>query len=67
VFWFIPSTHKMAIVALLVIAAVAFVLFWVTRVLARRQSRRENRLSAQAAVRHGIRVQEPPPAAPRDE
>ncbi len=66
-FWFIPSTHRMAIVALLVVAAVAFVLFWVTRMLARRQSRREDQLGVQAAVRHGIRVQEPPPAAPRDE
>jgi len=68
VFWFIPATHKVVIVALLVIAVVAFVLFVVTQVLARLQGRREeDQWGVRAAVHHGTRAPEPPPAAPRDE
>ncbi len=66
-FWFIPATHRVVIAGLLVVSAIAFVLFLVTSVLARRQGRREERrLGAQAAVRHGTGAQEPP-ATPRDE
>ncbi len=62
--WFIPTTHKAVIAALLVIAAVAFVLFWVTLVVGRRRGRRaELELSAHAAIRHGVRTRD----RPRDE
>lgn len=66
-FWFIPTTHRVVIVALLVVALVAFVLFWVTFVVARRRGRRaELALAAHAAIRHGVRTPDPPPATPRD-
>jgi uncharacterized membrane protein YsdA (DUF1294 family) len=68
VFWFIPTTHKVVIAALLVIAAASFVLFWATRVQARREGRREERaLMAQAAVHHGVRAPDSPPPDPHDE
>lgn len=67
-FWYIPTTHKAVIVGLLAVAVVALVLFLVTRTLVRRQARREEReLTAQAAIRHGVRTPDTPPAASRDE
>lgn len=52
-FWFIPTTHKIVIVALLVIALVALVLFFVTRVAARRRGRRAQvQVVALAGVQH---------------
>lgn len=81
--WFIPTTHRLVIAVLLVVAAVAFILFWVTRAVAWRQKRRaesELRLAAQTAIRHGVRTPDArhetpvhgdpaprPPAMPRDE
>ncbi|MBO0709294.1 MAG: hypothetical protein J2P44_13100 [Candidatus Dormibacteraeota bacterium] len=66
-FWFIPTTHRVVIVALLAVALVAFVLFWVTFVIARRRGRRaELQLAAHAAIRHGVRTPDSP-QAPRDE
>ncbi|MGH7910489.1 MAG: hypothetical protein ACREQM_20210 [Candidatus Dormibacteraceae bacterium] len=55
--WFIPTTHKLVIASLLVIAALAFALFWVTLLVRRR--RRPHELDEQATVRHGT--------GPRDE
>lgn len=59
-FWFIPTTHRVVIAALLAIAVIAFVLFWLSLVVARRRRRAEFEPIALAAIRRGVRTPNPP-------
>ncbi len=60
-FWFIPTTHRLVIGALLVVAVVAFVLFCVTLVLGRRErAQAEEELTVHATVRHAGRPEAEP-------